>query len=171
MATVTPQNMVSFLAVAWAILLPFFPQQLLTLFNGMVGTVILLLLVLAAVSLGPVPGVLVFLAATLTYVQRNRSIIGTKMSSRTDQNIREPSYDEQMAPAPPMSEHEVHPLPQLPPREEHSFLPSDDDGSNHFEAVDNTINEKNVIKTISPLPEEASEYYLQQGLADTTLRG
>ena len=171
MATVTPQNMVSCLAVAWAIPLPFFPQQVLGLFNGMVGTLILLLLVLAAVSLGPVPGVLVFLAAMLTYVQRNRSILNVKMSSRTDQTVREPSYDEQTAPAPPMSEHEVHPLPQLPPREEHSFLPSDDDGSNHFEAVDNTINEKNVIKTISPLPEQASEYYLQQGLADTTLRG
>jgi len=163
--------MVSYLAVAWAVLLPFFPQQLLGLFNGAAGTVILLLLVLAAISLGPVPGVLVFLAATLTYVQRNRSILNVKMSSRTDQTVREPSYDEQTAPAPPMSEHEVHPLPQQPPREEHSFLPSDDDGSNHFEEVDNTINEKNVIKTISPLPEQASEYYLQQGLADTTLRG
>jgi hypothetical protein len=163
--------MVSYLAVAWAVLLPFFPQQLLGLFNGAAGTVILLLLVLAAISLGPVPGVLVFLAATLTYVQRNRSILNVKMSSRTDQTVREPSYDEQTAPAPPMSEHEVHPLPQQPSREEHSFLPSDDDGSNHFEAVDNTINEKNVIKTISPLPEQASEYYLQQGLADTTLRG
>jgi hypothetical protein len=163
--------MVSYLAVAWAVLLPYFPQQLLGLFNGAAGTVILLLLVLAAISLGPVPGVLVFLAATLTYVQRNRSILNVKMSSRTDQTVREPSYDEQTAPAPPMSEHEVHPLPQQPSREEHSFLPSDDDGSNHFEAVDNTINEKNVIKTISPLPEQASEYYLQQGLADTTLRG
>ena len=70
-----------------------------------------------------------------------------------------------------MSETEVHPLPDLPPREEHSFLPSDDDGSNHFEPVDNTINEKDVIETISPLPERAVDYYLQQGLADTNLRG
>jgi hypothetical protein len=171
MATVTPQNMVSLLAVVWAILLPFLPQQILGLFNGTVGTLMLLLLVLAAVSLGPQAGVLVFLAALLTYVQRNRSILSVKMSSRTDQNAKEPSYEEQTAPAPPMSEHETHPLPQLPPHDEHSFLPSDDDGSNHFEPVDNTINEKNVIKTISPLPEEASEYYLQQGLADTNLRG
>jgi hypothetical protein len=171
MATVTPQNMVSFLAVAWAVLLPFFPQQIIDLFNGTIGTLLLLLLILGAVSLGPQAGVLVFLAATLTYVQRNRSIISTKISSRTDQAVREPSYEEQTASAPPMSEHEVHPLPQLPPREEHSFLPSDDDGSNHFEAVDSTINEKDVIKTISPLPEQASEYFLQQGFADTTLKG
>jgi len=171
MATVTPQHIVSFLAVAWAVLLPFFPSQLLDIFRGTVGSLILLVLVLAAVSLGPIPGTLVFLAALLTFVQRNRGILQTKMSSRTDPKVREPSYEEQTAPAPPMSETEVHPLPPPPPREEHSFLPLDDDGTNHFEPVDSTINEKNAIETISSLPERATDYYLQQGLADTNLRG
>ena len=171
MATVTPQHIVSFVAVAWAVLLPFFPSQFLDVFRGTAGSLILLVTVLAAVSLGPIPGTLVFLAALLTFVQRNRGILQTKMSSRTDQKVREPSYEQQTAPAPPMSDTEVHPLPDLPPREEHSFLPSDDDGSNHFEPVDNSINEKDVIETISPLPERAVDYYLQQGLADTNLRG
>jgi hypothetical protein len=171
MATVSPQHMVSCLAVVWAILLPFLPLQVLNLFRGVVGSLALLLLILAAASLGPQSGVLVFLAALLTFVQRNRSIISTKMSSRTDQTVKETSYDDQMASAPPMDDNETHPLPQLPPREQHSFLPSDDDGSNNFEAVDSTINEKNPIKTISPLPEQAADYFLQQGFADTTLRG
>ena len=171
MATVSPQNIVSSLAVAWAIFLPFFPVQTLDIFRGTVGSLVLLTLVLAAVSLGPIPGTLVFLASLLTFVQRNRSIINTKMSSRTDPAVREPSYEEQTAPAAPMSEHEVHPLPELASREEHRFLPVDDDGSNHFEAVDSTINEKNVIKTISSLSEDASEYFIQQGLADTNLKG
>jgi hypothetical protein len=93
------------------------------------------------------------------------------MSSRTDQKVREPSYEEQTAPAPPMSENEVHPQPDLPPREEHSFSPSDDDGTNHFEPVDSSINDKVALETISSLPERATDYYLQQGLADTNLRG
>ena len=171
MATVTPQHIVSFLAVVWAVLLPFFPSQFLDLFRGTVGSLILLVIVLAAVSLGPIPGTLVFLAALLTFVQRNRGILQTKMSSRTDQKVREPSYDRQMESAPPMSETEVHPLPDLPPREEHSFSPSDDDGTNHFEPVDSTINDKVALETISSLPERATDYYLQQGLADTNLRG
>lgn len=171
MATVTPQHIVSFIAVAWAVLLPFLPAQFLDLFRGTVGSLILLVIVLAAVSLGPIPGTLVFFAALLTFVQRNRGIIQTKMSSRTDQVVREPSYDRQMESAAPMSETEVHPQPELPSREEHGFLPSEDDGTNHFEPVDTSINEKTALETISPLPERAVDYYLQQGLADTNLRG
>ena len=102
MATVTPQHIVSFVAVAWAVLLPFFPLQFLDVFRGTAGSLILLVTVLLAVSLGPIPGTLVFLAALLTFVQRNRGILQTKMSSRTDQKVREPSYDRQMESAPPI---------------------------------------------------------------------
>jgi hypothetical protein len=173
MATV-PRNIafiVSCLAVAWTVLLPFFPAQILDIFRGTVGSLLLLVLVISAVSLGPTAGSLVFLAALLTFVQRNRGILQTKMSSRTDQKVREPSYDAQMESAPPLSQNEVHPPALQPETEDLSFLPSDADGTNHFEPVDSTINEKTALQTISSLPERATDYYLQQGLADTTLKG
>jgi hypothetical protein len=50
-------------------------------------------------------------------------------------------------------------------------MPNDEWGSDGFEPVAASQDEKNVIQTISSTPDVAAKYYLNQGLASTKLAG
>jgi hypothetical protein len=83
----------------------------------------------------------------------------------------EVTYQKQLQASLPMDPNEVHPLPTLPATEEIDFMPNDEIGSNEFEPVAQSQDEKNVIPTISSTPEVAERYFLSQGLASTKLAG
>lgn len=156
---------VSGLAVAWAISLPFLPDALFTLLDSILGVLVLLLVVLLALPQGALPGILTFAAVALTFVERNRRKVASKLL--TDER---PSLEKQLAPAPPMSEQEVHPEWEISQPEETSFYPEQDQ-SDSFEPVAESINEKVAIPTIGTNEgtSSATRFFVNQHLAKTEL--
>lgn len=163
------ESIISIGAVVWAVALPFLPSQVHQALRHPVAAFVLLAIVLGALRFGPIPGVLVLLAVLLTFVERNRMTIKNSLLEKAAG--KEVTYQEQLQASLPMDPNEVHPLPTLPATDSMDFMPNDEMGSNEFEAVAQSQDEKNVIPTISSTPEVAERYFLKQGLASTTLAG
>jgi hypothetical protein len=163
------QSMISIGAVAWAVGLPFLPSQVHQVLRHPIAAFVLLAIVLVALPYGPVPGVLVLLAVLLTFVERNRVTIKNSLLEKAAG--ADPTYQEQLQASLPMDPNEVHPLPTVPDTEEIAFMPNDDMGTNEFEPVAATQDEKNVIQTISSTSDVAGKFFLNQGLASTKLAG
>jgi hypothetical protein len=163
------ESIISIAAVVWAVALPFLPSQVHHALRHPLAAFVLLALVLGALRFGPIPGVLVLLAVLLTFVERNRVTIKNSLLEKAAGE--EVTYQKQLQASLPMDPNEVHPLPTLPATEEIDFMPNDEIGSNEFEPVAQSQDEKNVIPTISSTPEVAERYFLSQGLASTKLAG
>ena len=163
------ESMISIGAVAWSVALPFLPSSILDSLRNPIATFVLLAIVLVALQYGSVTGVLVLAAVLLTFVERNRLHIKNALLNKA--TGEDSSYEKQLAPSPPMSPNEVHPSPVYAETESVDYMPHEETGSNQFEGVGETIDEKNVIQTISSTPEMAAKFFLNQGLGATELRG
>ena len=165
MMKTTPDMIVSGIAVLWSVSLPFFPDTLFTLLDNVVGVFILLLAALMALPQGVVPGVLTLIAVGLTFVERNRRKVVTKLL--TD---GQPTLQKQLEPAPPMSENEVHPSWEVSHEDETSFYPEENQ-TDSFEPVAASINEKSAIPTINTNTgsDSATRFFVSQHLAKTDL--
>lgn len=160
--------MISGLAVLWSISVPFFPDTFFKLVDNIVGIFVLLLVALVALPQGPVPGVLTLIAVALTFVERNRRKVSTKLL-----NEGTPSLETQLESAPPMSDQEVHPsweVPETSGDEGSSFFP-EQDATDAFEPVASSINEKSAIPTINTNTgsDSATRFYVSQHLGKTEL--
>ena len=163
------ESIISIGAVTWAVALPFLPSQVHETLRHPIVAFVLLAIVLAALPYGPIPGVLVLLAVLLTFVERNRITIKNALLAKAAGE--EPTYQKQLQASLPMDPNEVHPLPTLPATEELDYMPNDEMGSNEFEPVAVSQDEKNVIPTISSTPEVAERHFLNQGFGATKLAG
>lgn len=165
MVQTTPDMIVSGLAIAWSISLPFLPDTVFPLLDTVVGVFVLLLAVLLALPHGTVPGVLTLIAVALTFVERNRRKVATKLL--TD---GKPTLEKQLAPSPPMSDMEVHPEYENSTEDETKFFPEEDQTDN-FEPVASSINEKSAIPTINTNTgtDSATRFFVSQHLAKTEL--
>jgi hypothetical protein len=152
------------IAAVWSLLLPFYPDTLFVLLDGVVGVFLLLFVALMALPYGAVPGILVFVAVALTFVERNRRKINKKII-----DVPSVTYQQQLAPSPPMSEEEVHPAYDSPQEEEVPFYP-EENASDSFEPVGSSINDKQVIRTLTPDNDATERLYVQQNLGDTELK-
>ena len=163
------ESIISIGAVVWAVGLPFFPAPVLQTLRHPLAAFVLLAIVLIALPYGPIPGVLVLLAVMLTFVERNRVTIQNAFLAKA--TGEEPKYEQQLAASPPMSPDEIHPSPVVPDVESIDFQPNEESGSNAFEAIGDSQDEKNVIQTISSTPEVAAKFFVNQGFGATDLRG
>jgi hypothetical protein len=165
MIKTTPDMMVSGLAILWSVSLPFLPDAFFSLVDNIVGIFILLLIALLALPLGPVPGVLTLIAVALSFVERNRRKVSTKLLTEG-----KPTLEQQLAPAPPMSHEEVHPSYETSSEDESSFFP-EQDATDTFEPVSSSINEKSAIPTINTNTgsDSATRFYVSQHLAKPDL--
>lgn len=152
------------IAVVWSLFLPFAPDTLFVLLDGVVGVFFLLAAVLVALPCGPVPGVVVLVAIALTFVERNRRKIQRKII-----DIPAVTYQQQLAPSPPMSDEEIHPSYDSPPEEEVPFYP-EGPANDNFEPVGSSIDDKQVIQTLTPDNDRTERLYVNQGLGNTELR-
>lgn len=159
----TPDMIIIALAVVWSLLLPSFPDTLFELLDSLIGVFLLLLVVILALPQGVVPGVLVMIAVALTFVERNRRKINRKIVM-----VDSPRLQQQLAPAPPMSDLEVHPAYEYAEHDESSFYP-EKEASDEFEAVGPSINEKVAIPTISSNSDKAEHFYKAMSLGKTDL--
>jgi hypothetical protein len=165
MVKTTPDMIVSGLAIGWSISLPFLPDTFFSLIDNVVGVLLLLILALVVLPYGPVPGVLTLVAVALTFVERNRRKVATKLLEDG-----KPTLEKQLAPAPPMSDMEVHPQWETSNEDETNFYPNEDQTDN-FEPVASSINEKTVIPTIGTNTgtDSATKFFVNQHLAKTDL--
>jgi hypothetical protein len=152
------------LAVVWSLFLPFYPDTLFVLLDGIIGVFLLLFIALLALPYGTLPGILVLVAVALTFVERNRRKIQRKII-----NVPTVTYQQQMAPSPPMSSEEIHPSYDSPEQEEIPFYP-EENASDNFEAVGSSINEKQPIRTLTPDNDATERLYVNQQLGDTELK-
>jgi hypothetical protein len=161
----TPEILVSAGAIGWAILLPSLPDPIFTMLDTVVGVFVLLLIALLALPQGPIPGILTFLAVALTFVERNRRKVSAKLL--TD---GEPTLQQQLQPAPPMSPMEVHPSWEPTTEDETKFYPEEQQ-TDSFEPVAPSINEKSAIPTIGTQEgtSAATRFFVSQHLAKTDL--
>jgi len=165
MVKTTPDMIVSGVALVWAMSLPFLPDTMFGLLDSIVGVLILLLAVLLALPQGTVPGVLVLLAVALTFVERNRRKVATKLLPDI-----QPTLQQQLAPSPPMSDAEIHPEWETSQEEETKFFPEEQQ-TDSFEPVASSINEKSAIPTINTNTgtDSATRFFVSQHLAKTDL--
>jgi hypothetical protein len=165
MVKTTPDMIVSGVALVWAVSLPFLPDTMFGLLDSIVGVLVLLLAVLLALPQGTVPGVLVLLAVALTFVERNRRKVATKLLPEI-----QPTLHQQLAPSPPMSEAEIHPEWETSQEEETKFFPEEQQ-TDSFEPVASSINEKSAIPTINTNTgtDSATRFFVSQHLAKTDL--
>ncbi len=152
------------IAIVWSLFLPFYPDTLFVLLDGVVGVFLLLLVALLALPFGTVPGVLVFVAVALTFVERNRRKINKKIIA-----VPTVDYKQQLAPSPPMSDEEVHPAYEYPQEEEVPFYP-EENASDSFEPVGSSIDDKQVIRTVTPDNDKTEQLYVREHLGDTELK-
>lgn len=165
MIKTTPDMIVSGGAILWSVCLPLFPDTIFTLLDNVVGVLVLLLVALMALPQGVVPGVLTLIAVALTFVERNRRKIATKLLSDG-----KPTLAKQLEPAPPMSDNEVHPEWETSQEDETKFFPEQEQ-TDSFEPVASSINEKSAIPTINTNTgtDSATRFFVSQHLAKTEL--
>jgi hypothetical protein len=165
MTNLSPDMIVSGVAVGWAVVLPFLPDSFFPLLDGVIGVFVLLMVALLALPQGPLPGILTLAAVALTFVERNRRKVATKLLTEDVPNL-----ETQLAPSPPMSPQEVHPEYEESMQEETSFYPEEQQ-TDGFEPVAQSINEKVALPTISTNEGTASatRFFLKQHLAKTDL--
>lgn len=161
MVKTTPELVVSGVAVLWSLSLPWLPDSLFQLLDTMVGVFVLLLVALLALPQGAVAGILSFVAIALTFVERNRRKVSTKLISDG-----QPSLQAQLQSAPPMSSQEIHPSWEVSHGDETGFAPEHDQNDS-FEPVAASIDEKSAIPTIGTNEgtSAATRFFVSQHLA------
>lgn len=164
MVKTTPDMIISGFSVAWSLSLPFLPDTFFSLIDNVVGVLLLLIVALVMLPYGPVPGVLTLIAVALTFVERNRRKVATKLLQDG-----KPTLEKQLESAPPMSDAEVHPEWETSHEDETKFFPEEQ--SDTFEPVAASINEKTAIPTIGTNTgiDSATKFFVNQHLAKTEL--
>lgn len=162
---ITTDTIIIGIAVLWSLLLPYFPDTLFAILDSLIGVFVLLMLVLLALPQGAVAGVVSVIAVALTFVERNRRKINQKIIM-----VDSPDIKQQLAPAPPMSDNEVHPAFEYnTDTEAIPFYPENDNGTNEFEPVASSIDEKVAIPTISSNTDTAERFFIKNSFAKTDL--
>jgi hypothetical protein len=156
-----------FLAVIAAcsvfLLSPYIPFDVLKLIVGnRVGAFLLIGLVMYALILDNTIGLAVFLAACALFLeQRRRTVeIVKEVGSGSEAPV-----DNLMVPAPNIVPGEVHPPKKDAEVDDYSFEPTEESGTNTYDKVDESYDEKQPLDTVPPQPNQVSELLQEKGLA------
>ena len=145
---------------------PYLPNTLLTLTVGnRAGSLVILLAVLYVARENVVLGLAGFLAAAALFLEsRRRTVTRVAVALQAEKPV---FHVEQLEkPAPDLIPGEVHPPRDAHEVEDYSFEPSEETGSNKFEAVGDSHDEKQPLDTVPSQPGEVSEFLQAKGLAN-----
>lgn len=120
------------------------------------GPFIVLTLLIVSTSFSRVGAIFLILAVASLFVEYRKRVLDTVAG--------EISYEKQMEAAPPVVPTEIHPAPEMPSEDLVGYKPTGN-ATDEFEAVDMTINRKEVLPT-SRLPEQAEKFLIDHGLAE-----
>ena len=137
---------------------PYLPASFYAMaFTNIVVPALLLLGLLATMRFSLIGSVALFLAVAALFIENRR---------RTFQEVKVPTYEQQMAPAQPIVPGEIHPAADLPSTSGPSvkYAPSED-ATNEFQRVGTSINTKKALP--SPrVPADAEKYIIEHSLAE-----
>ncbi len=162
---VTATLAIFFIACLTFVFSSYLPDTLIRLTAGnIVGSAALLLAVLYFMRIDKVLALAIFLAAAALFLEsRRRTVDRVAIAMGAEKPVfRVEALDK---PAPPLVPGEVHPPRQIAEHEDYSFEPSEEAGTNKFEPVDESLNDKHPLETVPPHPEEVSEFLQDKGLA------
>ena len=134
-----------------------------------VGAVVLLLISIYSFSYGYLVGVSTFTAAASLYAESHARKAKSVRSGTNPSSTEEKPIDTQLAPAAPIVPNEIHPDMETPPEEKVSFVPKEEDSTNSFNPVGESVNQKTDLPTTS-FAKDAEEVYLKDNLAENSLR-
>ena len=117
-------------------------------------------LVLLALAKDRVLGLASFLAVAALFLEQRRRTVEKVMVSKPVFSVEQLNV-----PAPDIVPGEVHPPRKDADVDDYSFEPSEESGTNKFEAVDESYDQKEPSDTVPPHPSEVSEFLQVKGLA------
>ena len=140
---------------------PFLPTTIYKMaFSNMIVPLVLLVALLVSLRTSPIGSVTFLLAIMALFVEYRARVISMSLPAAT----KAPEYEQQLAPAPPIVPDEVHPEPKLPSGNMVYYKPSNSTGTNIFDPVDSSIDEKKVMEG-PRAPGDVSKFLVEQGLA------
>jgi len=164
--SISPILVVLLLSCALFVLTPYLPCSVLKLTTGnSVGSAVLLMLVLYALSIDEILGLAVFLAVAALFLEQRRRTVQTV--SKAIDSKETPSFSVELLdkPAENLVPGEVHPSSKDADVEDYSFEPTEESGTNKFEDVGESVQEKQPLDTVPPQPSVVSEMLQNKGLA------
>jgi hypothetical protein len=146
------------------VLSPFLPNVFYNYFvETYFGATILLLLALYSVCYGYLVAVSSFTSIASLYSESHaRKARKVKSFEKASQKNE---FETQLQASEPILPNEEHPEIYEPPEEKVNFLPKNDDQTNEFKAVDTSIDQKQILPTVS-LSKNAEELYIKDNLAE-----
>lgn len=151
---------------------PWVPQPLLKVLVGNAfGVAVLLALSLVAVKYNLIDGLAVFLACGILFLEnRKRTLSRIEREATGDDGSGKrvsthATVESLSTPADDLVDGEVHPEHDSPSEDETPFNPKGDSGSNKFDPVDETINEKVPPETQSGSAGDRAEAFVRDRLA------
>jgi hypothetical protein len=159
------------LSLAVFLLAPWTPAPVLKVVVGNpIGVFVLLAASVITVKYNVIDGIAVFLACGVLFLEnRKRTLSRIENKSGDDGSGKRVStqatVESLSTPADDLIEGEVHPEHDTPSEDESSFNPKGDNGSNKFEPVDDTINEKVPPETFSGSAGSMADRFVRGGLA------
>jgi hypothetical protein len=140
------------------------PTGLLNLLVGnKVGAAIVLVAVLVLLRQDVVLALALFLAVAALFLEQRRRTVNALVQFKEPKEV--PSTVENAGrPAPDLVPGEVHPESDTPEVTDHGFEPERETGSNEFQDVGESQDQKHPLETVPPQPEEVSHFLQSKGL-------
>jgi len=157
----TPKFLAVIAACTVFLFSPYIPYSVLKMTVGnRVGAFLLLGLVIYTLVLDNTIGLAVFLAVCALFLEQRR---------RTVERVKEVHGSKKasirMTSAPDIVPGEVHPPSNQPDVEDYSFEPTEETGTNTYDKVGESFNNKQPLETVPSQPNEVSEFLQEKGLA------
>jgi hypothetical protein len=153
------------------LLAPWVPAPVLKLVVGNpIGVFVLLAASSVTVKYNLIDGIAVFLACGVLFLENRKRTLSQINSVATGDDgsgkrvSTHATVESLTTPADDLIDGEVHPEHDTPYENESSFNPKDSSGSNKFDPVDDTINEKVPPQTLSGSAESMANKYVRDGL-------
>jgi hypothetical protein len=153
-------------ACAVFILTPYFPGSVLKMTVGnKVGSALLLAAVLYALTVDRIVGLAAFLAVAALFLEQRRRKVDVVRRGADAQEKPAFSVEQLDKPAQNIVPGEVHPERKEADTEDYSFEPTEESGTNKYEDVGDSYDEKKPLETVPPQPSEVSEMFQAKGLS------
>ena len=163
---ISPTLIVLVAACAVFILTPYLPRSVLKMTVGnKVGSAALLALVLYALAVDRIIGLAAFLAVAALFLEQRRRKVDTVRRGSDAQEKPTFSVEQLDKPAQNIVPGEVHPERKVADTEDYSFEPTEESGTNKYEDVGDSYDEKRPLETVPPQPSEVSDMLQAKGLS------
>ena len=136
-----------------------------------IGAIVLLGIAFFSITQGYLVAVSTFTAVGALYAESHArkaklAVSSTKANSMSES---ETTLAKQLAPSENLVPNEEHPDIEVPPEEKVTFVPKEEDATDSFKPVGESINQKTDLPTTS-FSKDAEEIYLKDNLAENSLR-